>query len=44
MVLIVCILAFSHPERPERVASIMEHLEQQDLLSLVTRVQVWSFI
>eukprot|EP00066_Takifugu_rubripes_P030165 XP_011619431.1 PREDICTED: histone deacetylase 6 [Takifugu rubripes] len=30
----------SHPERPERVASIMEHLEQQDLLSRVTRVQV----
>ncbi|XP_056897299.1 histone deacetylase 6 [Takifugu flavidus] len=29
----------SHPERPERVASIMEHLEQQDLLSRVTRVQ-----
>lgn len=44
MLLIPCILALSHPERPERVTSIMEHLEQRDLLSQVTRVEVCSFI
>lgn len=36
----LCAVSFSHPESPDRVTSIMEELQRQDLLTHCVRVEV----